>query len=536
MGRHAAPPPARRSSARSRDIPGRGTSTATAGFLVAGAGAALALVTLLAVTLFGVSLAPRSAAETAPAVPSASPVPTVSVANTPAQQAITTTLADSPSAGWNAATDLSWTGGTPFDAACGRPDTDAALAGTRIYGVGRRQVVVTVLAYSAGAGAVAFQQWSDALGSCSPAYRYTVPAPGADAVLATINAQSGRPAASALFWRRGDVVVMLATPGTSSSGLASEAARLDGRLVTSLAGRCASITSGTADAVRSPWIQGITFTGLTVQVPVRISPSPLPTDQGVTPVPLTWSASPLPSASIPARPADPVWPDALPTPVASPSQPFAPTPPPSVTAIPSRTDDPTGPGCGWAFAGMAQPPYDAVSEAAVAQALQAQAVSGLTAAQQLYQNDVLQYWQLVPQYQQEAAGWVAYVSAVRTVASAWDSISAQRTDYADAVAAYDAAAQARSDFLNQQSAAQAQYDADLSRCALLTASPTPTTTDTATATATATATPTDTATPSPTVVAGCPPEKPPILSQKPPTVPPVPTPPPDPRPSGSPTR
>jgi hypothetical protein len=536
MGRHAAPPPVRRSSPRSRDIPGTRTSTATAGFLVAGAGAALALVTALTVTLFGVSLAPRSAAEMAPASPSASPVPTVVVADTPAQQAIAATLAESPSAGWTAATELSWTGGTPFDTACGRPDTDAALAGTRIYGVGKRQVVVTVLAYSAGAGAVAFQQWSDALGSCASTYRYSVPAPTAGAVLATITAQAGRPAASAMFWRRGDVVVMVATPGTSSTGLASQAARIDGRLVGALAGRCASITSGTADAVRSPWIDGITFTGLTVQVPVSITPSPLPTDQVVSPVPLTWSAAPLPSASIPTRPADPVWPQDLPTPVASPSRPVAPSPAASVTAVPSRTDDPTGPGCGWAFAGMDHPPYDAGAEAAAAQALQAQAVGALSAGQQLYQNNVLQFWQLVPQYQQEAAAWTAYVNAVRTVASAWDSISTQRADYADAVAAYDAAAQARSDFLNQQSAAQAQYDADLSRCALLRASPTPTPTGTATPTPTTTDTATPTVSPSPTVVPGCPPAKPPILTQKPPTVPPVPTPPPDPRPSGSATR
>ena len=536
MGRHAAPPPSKRLSPRTPDLPGRGTSTATAGFLVAGAGAALALATVLAITLFGVPLAPRSSAEAAvPPAPVAT-VPVVVVASTPAQQAISTTLADSPATGWTPATDLAWTGGTPFDSACQRPDSDAALAGTRIYGVGKRQVVVTVLAYGAGAGAVAFRQWSDQLGSCSAANAYSVPAPGAEAVMVSIGSQSGRPAATALFWRRGDVVVMVATPGQSPTGLAAASSRLDGRLVTALAGRCASITSSTADAVRSPWIQGITFTGLTVRVPVQVTPSPLPTDAGVTPIPLTWSATPLPSASVPERPADPVWPADLPTPVASPVLPRAPSPPPSATSVPSRTDDLTGPGCGWAFAGMDKPPYDAIDEAAAAAALAQQAQQGLSAGQQLYQNGVLQYWQLVPQYEQEAAAWTAYAAAVRTVASAWDGITAQRTAYQRAVAAYDSAAQARSDFLNQQAAAQQQYDADLAQCALLTASPTPTSTDTATPTPTDTATPTDTPSPSPTGLAGCPPTKPAILSQKPPTVPPVPTPPTDPRPSGSPTR
>ena len=48
MGRHAAPPPSSRTV--NRPVPGRRTSTATAGFLVAGAGLALAGATVLGLT------------------------------------------------------------------------------------------------------------------------------------------------------------------------------------------------------------------------------------------------------------------------------------------------------------------------------------------------------------------------------------------------------------------------------------------------------------------------------------------------------
>ncbi len=538
MGRHAAPLPPRRTPAAAQ-IPGRGTSTATAGFLVAAAAAVVAGVTVFAVAASGVGLLARPATQPPP---SPSPTPTVSqvaLTASPAQAVVTTTLGIQPASGWVPASALGWTGGTPFDDSCGRPQVDAAVSGTRIYAVGRRQIVATVSAYSAGAGAVAFAQWTSLLGRCAGRVsRYVASGPTTDAMVVWIGPVSGRPAASALFWRRGDVVGIVATPSSSPDGLAPAAAALDTVMLTSMNGSCASVSSTLADAARSPWIDGTTFTGLTNPVPVTVAPSPLPVPPiGVTPPPAGYSPTPLPSVSLPMRPADPVWPQDLPTPLASPSQPVFPVPAPTVSVVPSRADDPVGPGCGWAFTGQVKPPYDEAEQAAVANALAVQAQQQLSGAQALWQSDVVSYWQQVPVYQQQAAAFLAYAAAVQRVADSWDSITRQRDDYAAAVAAYDAAVQIRNDFLDQQAVAQAAYDDELVRCSAVPSS-TPAPTDTSLPTPT----PTGTATPGPsdTGLPGCPPVVPPILLQTPPPLPPLPTPPPDPRPpsaiSPSPTR
>jgi hypothetical protein len=554
MGRHAAPPPPRRDTRVSSSIPGRGTSTATAGFLVAGGAAVLVLATVLGITLAGVAVLPRGPAQAQAAPVPAPTVPRLVLAASPARAAIVTSLGDQPARGWVAASDLSWSAGTAFDAACGRPATDAALAGTRIYVVGRHQAVVTVAAYAAGAGAVALREWTTLLGSCTggSVYRYAATGPGVDAVIAGIGATAGRPPASALVWRRGDVVVTVTVPSSDPSGLASIAATMDAVVVSAVAGTCADVSSTFADAVRSPWIANVDFTGLTVPVPVSVSPSPVPTPAGVTPVPSGWTADPLPTVSLPARPLDPVWPSDLPTPVAQPVAPTEPSPAATATTVPSRAPDPTGPGCGWAFTGMTPPPYDEAQEAAAAQALAEQAQSQLASSQQLYGASVAAFWQQVPVYQQQAAAFVAYADAVRVVATAWDSITAQRAAYQQAVSAYDAAVQAHDQFVSAQAAAQSAYDAAVATCASQPVPPTGTPTDTPTGPPTDSSSPGDTtgpvdttaptggATPTPPVGNGCPPAVPPILTQTAPTLPPVPTPPPDPRPPGvaspSPTR
>ena len=541
MARHAAPPPSRRTPPTTQ-IPGRGTPTATAGFLVGAAAAALAGVTVLAVAASGVGLFARPAAE---ATSDPTPTPSVSrvaLASSPAQSVVTTTLSTQPASGWVPAGALGWTGGTPFDASCGRPQEDAALSGTRVYAVGRRQIVATVSVYTAGAGAVAFAQWTSLLGRCAgPVSRFAASGPSTDAMVAGIGSVAGRPAASALFWRRGDVVGIVATPSSSPDGLAPAAASLDTVMLTSMNTACASVSSTLADAARSPWIDGVTFTGLTHPVPVSVTPSPLPVPPaGVTPPPPSYSPTPLPSVSLPMRPADPVWPTDLPTPVASPVQPVFPVAAPAVSVIPSRADDPVGPGCGWAFTGQTPPPYDGVEQAAVANALAVQAQQELNGAQSLWQSNVVSYWQQVPAYQQQATAFLAYAAAVQQVADAWDTITRQRDDYAAAVAAYEAAVQTRNDFLDQQAAAQAAYDAELVRCTAGGPAPTSSGAPGPTDTSTPTAVPTGSSTPTPTDLPGCPPVQPPILLQTPPPVPPLPTAPPDPRPPSaippSPTR
>ncbi len=549
MGRHAAPPPPSRrgraaertgaagpprTSARNGALPGRGTSTATAGVLIGLAAVGLVVLTVLGVSLTGISLLPRGAAAAPPSPSPSASVDRVALTSSPAQSAIVATLDSPVAAGWTPAGAISWTGGTPFDSTCGRPETDSALAGARVFTVGRTQVVVTVSAYSAGAGAVALQEWATLLGSCRGGVtRLAVSAPGADALVAGIRPATGLPGASMLFWRRGDVVASVASPQTNPTGLAASAAAVDKVLLTAIAGRCADVASTMADAARSPWVAQDTFTGLTAPVTVSVTPSPQPLPPvGVTPVPATYSPSPLPSVSLPVRPAEPVWPVDLPLPVGSPIAPSRPTPAPVTSVVPSRLDDPVGPGCGWSFTGQVKPPYDAGTEALLAQARAQQAQADLVVLQQGWQAGLTAYWQDVPAYEQQALAFAAYASAVHDVAVAWDSITAARTAYANALAAYGAAVVARAQFFTDQALAQAAYNDAVAACAA-----TPTDTPTPIPTPTGAPTPPDTATPTPppTAVPACPPAVPPILSQPPPTLPPVPTPPPDPRPPPSPS-
>ena len=160
-----------------------------------------------------------------------------------------------------------------------------------------------------------------------------------------------------------------------------------------------------------------------------------------------------------------------------------------------------------------------------------QAQQDLAAAQLAWQSEVVAYWQAVADYQVQASAYSSYAASVRQVAQAWDRITAQRQAYADAVAAYNLAVDARQRFLLDQAAAQTAYDDAVAACV-------PGGDTTSTPPVPPVATPTDLTTPtggpSPTVPATpvCPPPVPDILGQVAPTVPPLPTPPPDPRPTG----
>jgi len=529
MGRHGGPPapPARPA------IPGRGVSTTSTGVLLTLSAAVLAVLTVLGITLMGVPLAPRPPAAVA-ATPTPTPTPSVdrvALASSPAQRVITTVLGPAATTGWTPAGIVAWTGGTPFDAPCGRPTADAVLSGSRVYDLGKSQVVLTVSAYAAGVGAVAMRDWSARLSACAGARVTVLPvlAPSPDAFLATLLPDAGRPGAAALFWRRGDVVAIVATASPDGRGLPALATRADPALAAALVGVGANPASTVADGVRSPWLARDQFTGLASPIPVTTKPSPTPAPPaGVTPVPATWSPAPLPSVSIPVRPADPVWPADLPSGFASPVPPSPLAPAPVQSLVPSRLDDPVGPGCGWAFTGQVAPPFDAATEAVLAQTRVAQAKQDLAAAQQAWQTEVVQYWQAVADYRAAAAAYTAYDAAVGQVARAWDRISAQRQAYADAVTAYNLAVDARQQFLLDQAAAQTAYDQAVAACPPVAGTPAPSDASTPSAAPTPTA-------PAPSgepATPGCPPPVPAILQETPPAVPPLPTPPPDPRPTG----
>ncbi|MBI1378908.1 MAG: hypothetical protein GC157_15730 [Frankiales bacterium] len=533
MGRHSVTPDVVPAPAA-----GRRVSSAVAAVAVVVVAVAFLALTVVGLGMFGISLQPRGETVT---VPTSTPTPTVSrvaLVRTPAQEVLASTLTGTVAPGWQPASDLSWSGGTPFDSPCGRPGVDAALTASRVFDTPGRQVVVTVSAYGAGAGAVALRDWNDVLSSCSGAQvtLRVAAAPGTEALAAGLAATGGKPAATALFWRRGDVIALVVSPGRSSVGLAADATTLDAVLLESLRSRCNVISSRLADASRSPWVatgvQGApgAFTGLTTPVPVTLPPVPTPSPpKGVTPVPDTYTPTPLPSVSYPERPADPVWPQDLPTPVPEPVVPVRPTPVPNVTTYPSRLDDLVGPGCGWAFTGQPRPPFDQAQEAVLAQSRAQQALSDLALAQQTWQVDTLTYWEDVPVYEQQAVAFAQYARAVAQVAAAWDAITAARTAYAAALQAYNDAVAARAQFFVDQADAQAAYDAAVAACQ---AAGSPTATASPTTSATASPTSSTSAGPSPSTTPGCPPEIPQILLQTPPPEPTVPTPPPDPRPTG----
>jgi hypothetical protein len=517
MGRHGGGP---------APSSGRALSTTSAGIVVALVAVAFAVVTVLGLTLLGVPLLPRQNAAAATPTPTPSPtIDQVSLASSPAQRVIAGMLSNGAVTGWTPAGSVAWSGGTPFDQACGRPTVDAVLSGARVYSIGSRQVVLTVSAYTAGAGAVAIQDWVALLGSCGSARLSTPGSPSFDAFVATRYAGGGGPGATAIFWRRGDVVAIIAVPTSGASGMMGLAAQVDPALSAALVGVCVNPKSTVADAVRSPWAERDGFAGLTAPVRVTVAPSPTPVPPaGVTPVPDTWSPTPLPSISFPQRPADPIWPSDLPSGgVPSPVPPVVLLPAPTLSVVPSRLDDPVGPGCGWRFTGQSAPPFDPATEAVVAQGRVAQATENLTAAQVAWQASIVGYWQAVAAYSTQATAYTTYAVGVGDVARAWDRITAARQAYADAVTAYNAALAAREQFFLDQAAAQAAYDNAVAVCQAVSPSPTPTDT----AAPTGTPSPTDTP-----VTPECPPAVPPILGQPPPTIPPVPTPPPDPRPSG----
>lgn len=524
-----------------------GGRSRSAGIAVAAAAVGFALLAVSGVALAGVDLAPRGPSVAAPPAPAPVPVDTVALTSSPAQAVIVSTLQSSVAPGWKSASTLTWTSGTPFDEPCGRPPTAGpVLAGARVFDIAGRQVVVSVTTYTAGQGAVALNGWSTLLGDCRSGSdsvgRYAVATPGADGVVAWVRPDSGATGAATMFlWRRGDVLAAVTSPSANPDGLGVLAAQVDTALLATLAGRCADVGSSLADAARSPWVSRESFTGLTQPLPIAVTPSPTPLAQpDAAIVPDTYTPSPLPSISYPVRPYDPIWPADLPLPVGSPLAPIRPSPAPSATTVAARVDDPTGPGCGWAFTGQVRPPYDEATEASLTQARAEQAQEELVARQAQWQSDLVAWWREVPLYEQQAALFVGYADAVRLVADAWDRINQERLDYADAVAAYDAAAMARNEFLARQDAARVAYEEAVLACGSTPSpTPTPTPTDSVTPDPTPTGVPVPSFTPVPDpstpIGTGCPPEVPTILYESPPELPAVPTPPADPRPSVLPT-
>jgi len=453
---------------------------------------------------------------------------------TPAEVVVSLVLAAPPvlPSGAVPVTALQGVPSSPVDLVCGTrsgpgPVTAAGRGWTVANGSQvtnfRAGYTVTVSAFGAGQGAVAFRALAGQVNehcankSGTAHIVASTGAAGVDAATVWVNRSGG--ATTAFFWRRGDVVAMVATTGPSAPmGLVKE---YDARIAAALAGVCVNADSTVSDGTRSPYVNKAGFTGLTLRAPVG-----LPADIAPPPPMATQALVILPAVKLPVEPDVPFWPLDLPSPVPAPRAPAIPAFPALTTTAPVRVQDEQGPGCGWSFTGQPVPAFDAAAAASDAAADAETAATALAAKVTSYTAEVPAYQAAYTSYLADVRAFQSYAQAVDTVAAAWDVIRVGQAQYKDAMVLYAAAVAASDAFLAQQSAATATYDSSVAACAGSTpTSPPPTPGSTGSPTLPA---PTVSPAPPDTV---CPPVPAPIMSQPAPTVPPSPTPPADPRPT-----
>ena len=385
---------------------------------------------------------------------------------------------------------------------------------------------VTVSAYGAGQGAVAFnalgaQVNDDCANRSGTAYLVSSTGTGVDAATARVS-RSGA-GTTAFFWRRGDVIAMVAATGPSVP--MKMVKEYDARLAAALTGVCVTNDSAAGDAARSPYVDRGGYTGL-------INAAPVSLPFGV-PAPARASAPPvvdLPLATPPEEPAFPFWPERVPTPVPTPSAPVMPAYPALTATAPVQVPDGQGPGCGWAFTGQPVPNFDAAAAASKAAVDAERASNKLGANAASYVAGVGVYGAAYTRYLAEVRVFQAYAKALDEVAAAWEVIRLDQADYQEALELYTAALTARDLFLAQQLAAKTTYATALALCA---GTPTPPTSPTRPPVTVPTTAPTGAPTPTPPVLV-CPPVPAPIITQ---TAPATPQPPPtlaDPRPRPTP--
>jgi hypothetical protein len=453
---------------------------------------------------------------------------------TPAEVVVSLVLAAPPvlPAGARPVTQLQGVPSSPVDLVCGpRTGPGPVTAGGAGWTVAngsqvrdlRAGYTVTVSAFGAGQGAVAF----DALASqvnqhCvnKSGTAHLVASTGAVGVeAATVWWNRSGGATTAFFWRRGDVVAMVATTGASAPmGMVRE---YDARIAAALEGVCVTPSSTASDGTRSPYVNKAGFTGLTISAPVELpigvaDPAPVTTQAPVT----------LPVVNVPVAPDAPYFPEDLPAPVPAPTAPAIPAYPALTTTAPVQVQDVQGPGCGWSFTGQPVPTFDAEAAASKAAVDAETAASALTATVSSYTAGLPAYQAAYDTYLADVRAYHSYAEALDTVAAAWEVIRVGQAQYKEAIVLYAAAIAGRDAFLAQQAAARTMYDAAVALCAASTPAPTITTpgnTDPPIF-------PPPTFSPiTPPMV--CPPVPAPIVTQPPPTAPPTPTPPADPRPT-----
>ncbi len=498
----------------------------------------------------GIPLLPLVEEPAPPAAAPAAPPGVVVATGTLAGNLVADLLRSGPGPGWRPANGITRAPGTPFDYACrvvGPPA--AAVAADRSFQDARgQQVTVQVRAYGAGLGAVAMDRLAARVQACPGRDSRVTAATYSDGsrsgIAGTVRPDGAPHAVASLTWRRGDVLLSVVAPGRTPSSLSSVAASVDAAALALLRPVCADLAAGATESVRTPWADRGLYAGWFVPEGVTAPPQPLPAPPaGIAPAPLDRVVDPLPLVTLPNRPADPVWPPALPTAVASPQAPLPPGPQPTATMIPIQQRDDVGPGCGWAFTGQAAPVVDDAVLIATREATISQAQNNLDVLQNQWGQSVVAYWAAAAQYDLAAAAFRAYATQVSSVAAQWQQITDARNAYATSLTAYQQAQADLAAYLAARATAQAAYDLAVAACA---AAPTPVATTPTPATtspgpgpaasgppaAPPSGSPTATA-PPPTALATCPPPRPAVLDQPAPTLLPSPLPPADPRPGAA---
>jgi len=459
---------------------------------------------------------------------------------TPAEVVISLVLATPPAlpAGAQPVSALQGVPSSAVDLVCGtRTGPGPVTAAGRGWAVGNGSQVtnlqagytVTMSAYGAGQGAVAFNalagQVNDHCANRSgSAYLVGSTGAGIDAATARVNRSGG--GTTAFFWRRGDVVAMVAATGPSVP--MKMVKEYDARLAAALVGVCVTNDSAAADAARSPYVNRAGFKGLLNAAPVGLPSGVSAPARAPTPAVVD-----LPDVTLPEEPAFPFWPERVPSPVPAPTAPTIPDYPALTTMAPVQVLDGQGPGCGWAFTGQSVPNFDAAAAASKAAVDAERAADTLARNVAAYSAGVGAYQEAYPRYLADVRAFQTYSQALDTVAAAWKVIRRDQAEYREAMASYTAALTARDLFLARQTAARTAFTTAVALCAR---GPIPTRAPTAAPTAVPTTVPNGPTRPVPTTtpttpVLVCPPVPAPITTQTAPATLQPPPPPADPRPA-----
>ena len=467
----------------------------------------------------------------------AAPPPTVVGAETPAGQAVGATIAAEVE-GFSAPAPTEVGAGTfPVYPCALNPQTQPVFGRYRTYSSAERTVAVTASAYGPGAGAWVMEGLAAQLSQCGEQRVDVASATGVDGI-GVQAVEAGVPQGAVMLVRRGDIILTVVGPAEDAEKVAR---KLDAELTNALSD-CVDPVGTLGDETRNPWLPGVEYKGMyvdsEVQVPALGAPSP---PQGIQAVALDAAPITLPTVFRPIRPADPVWPLSLPAEVAAPVAPVSPGPEPTRTVIKVPQVDRLGPGCGWSFTNTAAPAVDETELNDQREALRAAATEELKAKQAAWQPAVTSYYQQWADYSLRVLAFGDYAKQVSGVAAAWQKIIDDRNQYNVALRAYQEAVAARDAFVADKQAATDEYQRQLLVCTAPepTPSPAPTqppapspapsgSTGPSTAPSPTVSQPAVPATPQPRP--GCPPERPAILDQSPPSVPAPPVPPPDPRP------